>query len=536
MICDFGDTGLMKFITEKTSYKTLLLYVLFTITICFLFFCKTDYMLDELLTYNLANAEDWFQPVDGVVYSPADKPFIDAMASNGIFDLRHVWKQQENDTHPPFYYVLVHAVCTLFPGEVSMRLAGIINIVFALLTLFFYRKLLKCLINEENIVFALSVVFCFTAGVLEIIPFLRMYVMVMFFITAFSYLVIKNIERFGVKDYFVLSLVVVCGALTQYYFIVYACFVSLVLAAILIRQHRIKELINYCSYMVASGVIVYIIFPPIVDHLFRQGRGAESIDNIKSSHIDTQLKSYIDIISPRLFGGMIGFIVIIIAILILLDLINKNKSEDELICGFSQLEVYRILCLIVPSVLYVLFVAKSAPYCTDRYVSPIYAVLIASVWSLLYLSFRNVYGNEIIRNRIFSFLAVIVVIASLFMSRWVYLYRDSDVRLNNSKMYGANSQAIVLYDIAWMINQHYLEIKNCNSSVFYSVSSFQEFNEIVDVNDLPDNIAFFLIDMDSESFINEFLDSNKEYILSVDNGSWAYGHSYYLTKASHELN
>ncbi|MBP3198460.1 MAG: hypothetical protein J6N21_15840 [Butyrivibrio sp.] len=139
--------------------RILLLYALFFALICFLFYQKRDFSLDELLTYNLSNAENWFSPTDGVMYSPADEPFVEAMSSDGTFDLGHVWRQQANDTHPPFYYVLVHTVCVLFQGKFSIRYAGVINILFALLTLLLYRKILRILIDDENVVFGLSIVF-----------------------------------------------------------------------------------------------------------------------------------------------------------------------------------------------------------------------------------------------------------------------------------------------------------------------------------------------------------------------------------------
>ncbi len=175
---------------KRTFYiRDILLYLLFFALICLLFVVKKDYMVDELATYNLANASESFSPSDGVIYFPAEKPLLDAMTSNGVFDIRHVWKQQENDTHPPFYYVLVHAICTFFPNKISMRYAGAINIMFALLTFYLFRKILKVLIVDESVIFGLSIVFCFSAGVLEIVTLLRMYVMSMFFVSAIAYLI-----------------------------------------------------------------------------------------------------------------------------------------------------------------------------------------------------------------------------------------------------------------------------------------------------------------------------------------------------------
>ena len=207
-----------------------------------------------------------------------------------------------------------------------------------------------------------------------------------------------------------------------------------------------------------------------------------------------------------------------------------EKNEDKNICHFNRIQAYRYSCLLLPSVCYVILVAKSAPYITDRYVAPIYTVLLAGMWGMLCTCIKNVYGNVKVRNIFISFFATVVVIASLANSKWDYLYTDSNERLNNSKKYGATSEAVVLYDEPWKVNPYYLEIKNCQSSVFYNMSSYQQFKENVDINEFPDAITFFLVGMDSETFIRDFLADHSEYSITVDNGTWAYGHSYYLRK------
>lgn len=109
----------------KKAFKicsTLFLYILFFVLMCVLFYKKSNYMVDELLTYNLANSETAFVPEDGITYSPASVPFMESLTSNGKLDFSHVWKLQTNDSSPPFYYAVVHVVCTLFPNTFSMKL------------------------------------------------------------------------------------------------------------------------------------------------------------------------------------------------------------------------------------------------------------------------------------------------------------------------------------------------------------------------------------------------------------------------------
>ena len=61
-------------------------------------------------------------------------------------------------------------------------------------------------------------------------------------------------------------------------------------------------------------------------------------------------------------------------------------------------------------------------------------------------------------------------------------------------------------------------------------NSYQQFWDRVESHSLPDKISFFLVGIDSEDFIANFLSENPEYKIDKDNGSWEFGHSYYLSK------
>ncbi|MCR5728530.1 MAG: hypothetical protein K6G24_13825 [Lachnospiraceae bacterium] len=342
--------------------------------------------------------------------------------------------------------------------------------------------------------------------------------------------IIKNFEKFNFKIYVLLGVTTTCGALTHYYFLVYVFFVSIVFIVLMISQKRIKETIAYCITMCVGGVVSYMIFPPMIDHIFKQGRGAESIRNIKTSNISERIDSYMDLLDKGLFGGFIRFISIMVILMILIDLINSENGKEKVACHFEKLQIDRYVCLLLPSLFYVLLVSKSAPYIANRYVAPIYAVVVAGVYGIAYTCFMNVYGEKEIRNKLFLGFAVIVVLLSLLNCKWDNLFLDSTKRLNNAREYGEKSEAIVLYDRAWHIYPYYLELCNCSNSIFFNVDSYSQFKESINIDSLSDDIAFFLIGMDSDGFIEEFLLDNKEYSVVVDNGIRSYGHSYYLRK------
>jgi hypothetical protein len=513
----------------RTVWKKLLLYLIFAGIICFLFYRKNDYFVDELLTYNLANAESWFEPENGVTYSPASQPFLDALASNGTFDLIHIWKQQAEDTHPPFYYILVHAICTLFPNTLSVRYAGIINLVFQMLILYVVRKIVMLLFDNSKITYIMSIMYILNAGVLEISTFLRMYVMTMFWVVMFAYIILKNIKEFKIKHYIQLALVAICGALTHYYFIVFAFFLSAVIVIIMLSEKRAKESLLYFVSMAISGGVSCVIFPAMIKHIFTTGRGSESINNLESSDLLIQLEKYFEIINDDLFGGYLIIILSIICFVLLVNWLYTDQDDDG-ICVFGKIEIQRYLCLIIPVIFYVLVISKTAPYNVGRYVSPIYPILIIVIMGLLYKCISSFFNKE--KNALGLFAIMIAIITSVNLSNctWDNLYESSKARLNNAETYGPISSAICLYESSWKINVWYNEMSQFSTVTFYNTTDYDEFIENFNVDNFEDNIAFFLIDVDVDSFIERFIDDYPQYEVAVDNGSFQYGQSIYLGK------
>ena len=81
---------------------------------------KEGYYIDELWTYGLANSyeapflwekagymNEWHEPefyMDYLVANEGEK-----------FAFHSVYENQARDVHPPFYYMILHTVCSLFP-------------------------------------------------------------------------------------------------------------------------------------------------------------------------------------------------------------------------------------------------------------------------------------------------------------------------------------------------------------------------------------------------------------------------------------
>ena len=87
---------------------------------------KQGYHEDELLTYNLANSSK--QLNIGGWNTPEDMNEYLAVYPEHRFDYAQVVQNQIIDaSHPPFYYALVHTVCSFFPEVFSKWLAFVMS-------------------------------------------------------------------------------------------------------------------------------------------------------------------------------------------------------------------------------------------------------------------------------------------------------------------------------------------------------------------------------------------------------------------------
>lgn len=101
-----------------------------------------------------------------------------------------VWDNQAGDVHPPLYYAIIHTVCSMFAGKFSIWYAGVVNIFFAVLTLWTVRHLVNELTQSSEAVMWGTVFFVLSEGVLSGVSFFRMYIMAMFEVTFVTWLFI----------------------------------------------------------------------------------------------------------------------------------------------------------------------------------------------------------------------------------------------------------------------------------------------------------------------------------------------------------
>lgn len=497
--------------------KTMVLYIVYALLMCFIISQKAGLNIDELANFTLSNADHWFSPENGVVYTPADQPFIESMASDGHIDFGHVWKLQVQDgNHPPFYYALNHIFCSvLAPGKISMWPSGILNIIFQLLSLFFLRKMLDVFRVDETAKTIMTLGYMFCGGVLSLVAFYRMYTMLMFLVIVFNYLLIKYLDKMTPRVFVELFVVTVIGALTQYYFLFCAFFSSLVLGIILLAEKRFKEAIGYVVTMGLSGVVALLIFPEMRWQLMPGGFGGKALANLADSNTLSQAKIFWGILNQQLYGKLF-VIPLIIMIMAIISCVIRKKPV-----GFLKTDLQKYAILAVSSIGVFGIVAKSAFVNSDRYISPIYALIFVLIYTILNRILNKTVGN-MLGTIIFAGCVCLVAVGSMINANWGYADPVNEgveyARDNFSEI-----KALCVWDRPSMANTCMQEIKYCSEAIYYKVGNYSEFNDFDVKQDLyPDEMVLFVAMDDQEGFKDRFIEENSKYYVEK---SFQHGYS-----------
>ena len=476
---------------------TFLISVLFIAVICGVLSLKADYFVDEIFTYGKANyktpasvqikdgAGVVYIPIeDGKIYIPGGKPLMDyvVVQPDNRFNYANVWKNEARAVHPPFHSALVHTVSSFFPGKFSRWFAGVINIVFAILTLLALRALSGCYVHDERMVNTISLAFIFSGGILSAITFLRMYIMSMCWTTLLTYCFVRESnEQTGENEFFFrVFAVTTCGALTHYYCILYAVLISVTYGVWLLVGKKYRYIYKFSFAMAASGILSYVIFPAMIKHIFYGPRGREVIGNaVAVSDLFSRLSFFWGIMNEQLFGNWA--IILIWGFLILCfffvnqycdsGLSSKEKIiVSDLLRHIGQNLSTGYLLLFVPTMLFFVIVSKISVYRIDRYMFPIYSNIILLACLLLIAIFNRFTLSQTCKIGLLCITLGIITIKSWFTVGWPYLFLDSKPYLERvAKHTGVDN--ICLHTGDWQIGSLFTETKAYGSIQFCNLKN-----------------------------------------------------------------
>ncbi|MDE7478316.1 MAG: RICIN domain-containing protein, partial [Lachnospiraceae bacterium] len=403
------------------------------------------------------------------------------------------------------------------------------------LTLYILRKLMYLLVDDAGLVDIFSIIFVLSAGVLQSISFLRMYVMAMFWVTLIAYLFVRAFdEDLSWKQWTQIGLTAIGGALTHYYCIIYLCATCLVFGIYLLVKKRWRDAANLTGYMVLSGVISLAIFPAMYTHMFSGYRGTQSIDNLKQgtwAEYWERIKSFYGYINTQMLGKVaLGGIIFAILVVIAVMFLKENHSTIQI--NFDKTCVMKWMVIWIPIVIYFLFVSKSAVYVTDRYLFPIYAVVLGIFLCMVAAIFKKFFAIQYVYIAA-CLLGAVFIVNGFGNAKWEYLYKNSADLLNKAKAY-SDRNCISVYDQRWKEQTAYCELKNYKSLTFISQDNI---DSILKHADLFENAFMLNVIGGNDDRIISMIQSNYPYLDKYEKiGGFDYSTTYRIYAGDNSLN
>lgn len=389
----------LKDIIRKIPWKLVIFAVLIVNA---LYWCakKEGYYIDELWSYGLSNSyyspflyqkenymNEWHQ-------STFYKDYL-VVKQDHAFSYASVYNNQENDVHPPCYYMLLHTVCSLFPGRFSKWFGLTVNLLFFCGSILLLYKISGMILGEMNTVRLIPpLLYGLSMGAVSTLIYIRMYMLLTFWSLLFVFLVFLLIKsEIGKKRLILLTeiaLTIMAGFLTQYYFIIFAFFFSAGYVIWNLFNCQWHKAVEYSVAACSSILCGILIFPPSLRHIFLGQQGKKAFTNaFNNIHLFlNRWKHYQDTVLGKFFGNghiqqislLLGFLILVFAVIYS----AKKKNQKLYLCNTVPKAEFLMLFLTVLG--YFAMVIQISPEITDRYQFIIYpSCILLGVSAVTYL-------------------------------------------------------------------------------------------------------------------------------------------------------
>lgn len=273
----------------------------------------------KLLTYQ---ADVYEEPVWITAEQFEDYIEVD---SGDAFNYLSVYFNVKDDNHPPLHFMLLHTVCSLFQGRAEAWMGCLINlgaIAAVLVLLIKSGRLLAEVLGLQNYSRTAGVMaallYGLSAGAVATTLLIRMYGLVTLWCVAYFYLVLKKWRNKEFEQHNGgLILVTMLGFWTQYFFLFYCILLAATVCVLLAYHRRKKELGCFVRSMVVAAVIGLAVFPFAISDVFSSGRGVEAMENLSLglSGYGSRIYTFLQIVGGRTFFPLFWGVLLIAAVL-----------------------------------------------------------------------------------------------------------------------------------------------------------------------------------------------------------------------------
>lgn len=417
-----------KRIIKKKGALLVLLLLLQLLVLIYYGNCKAGFHEDEFYSYYSTNKTAGLFVEDRTWQEKEEfrNDFVVLEKERFRYDV--VRQMQSWDVHPPFYYYLLHTICSLFPGVFSKWLGIFVNLVAFVPCFFLLFSLVKSTVEtEENkerawfLGFVVCLFWGFCGAVVSGVMFIRMYQWLTLFILLLTWLHVKAFkeERLGAGFYSSVAVTVFLGFLTQYYYIIFHIFLGAGFCVLLLYTKKIRQLAAYVGACAIGLLTAVLYYPACLSHIFRGYRGTEAVSEFgNAGNTIERLTFFVGLFDDYVMNGTLAAVILVICVGWLT--VACLKKCGHLSAGSDSIKEVKsaqmIGLLLFTCLGYFFTISKTALLLgetSNRYQLPVYGILL---FLLIYFAIRPVelllltFGKSKKGFRIVGLLLLLVVI------------------------------------------------------------------------------------------------------------------------------
>lgn len=463
---------------------------------------KAGFWVDELWSYGLANS--YYHPyiyIEGPVeegWVPGEY-FGDYVTADTEhrFDYGSVFYNQEQDTHPPLFYMVLHTISSFFPETFSKWYGLFPNIIyFSITSILVYLWCSKLSGGNQNFALLAMIFWGFSIAAMSCVIYIRMYMLLTMWFVATLYLhscmLMENRQSF--RQLAALLLITFSGFFTHYYFSILGAFLSAGYICWLMLHKHWKRLWQYVVTMLLSLGLVWIVFPDTFVKIFGRdsNRGVQAYQNLKNaSSLLPHLNTYLGIINTEMFAGhLVLFLLAAAAAAFFLRQLHIRRAENSIrtrrlsdVSRREQRKEKRTEHLLVSQsacaalgiaavdiCIYTILIALIAPYQADRYIFCIFPVIAIGFTILICKIF------SLTKEKKKGFQAACILLLVLVAGQWIqrtpgYLYTEKKNNVALSQQYSDKDCLYITYDYnRYLPTNNVLELQNYQRVLTVKVS------------------------------------------------------------------
>lgn len=442
--------------------------LLVALSICMataLFFCvqKKGFHEDEYYSYysTCRTAGFWIENQTWMEKQDYLQEYVVKPGEGFRYDF--VKQVQSWDVHPPFYYWVLHTVCSLFPGVFSKWFGLGINLFCYGISLCLFIILSKQILSllpdiEEEEKNKITAGFLFTfgmsCGILSGVTFIRMYMLLTCFVLGITILHIRQMrsdDRIGISFLLSIWVCTYLGFLTQYYYMIYLFFLAAFFFLYQVfYKRRWAQGFCYGVVLVSALMAAYFTYPACLGQMFKGQRGGQAVGNFFDfSNTLNRFCFFMDLYDRFMWAG--ALIVVILGMLLFFLYSVWKKRSRQYAVALQKPEIFLMLLFALAG--YFVAVSKTALLLGDtsvRYQMPVYGIAQLCIFTWILVQGKVLGISRKARNRLLLLLLLLLTVGNFYgyaKKNVAFLYPEDEKQIQFAREHESDP-VVYLYDPA----------------------------------------------------------------------------------------